>query len=289
MRGDFNIASNDNTLFVTYRCNNNCMMCCQPPENIDDIEELMAYNKSIVARAPKGIKTVGISGGEPTLLGDRLVQLISYVRETLPNADIHLLSNGRNFKDADYTRSVVSAANGRLIVGIPLHSDYSGDHDTIAGVKRSFYETIAGLYNLAGCGAAIELRIVINRLNHMRLPYMADFICKNLPFVTWTAFMAMELIGHAEKNEHNIWVEPHEYSASLAKAVLSLAQSKKDVAVYNVPLCLIPKEIHEYAQKSISDWKSIYLPQCEQCKLKSECCGLFATSRRPFESLSPIV
>lgn len=75
----------------------------------------------------------------------------------------------------------------------------------------------------------------------------------------------------------------------MAKAVLALAQSKKDVAVYNVPLCLIPKEIHEYAQKSISDWKNIYLPQCEQCKLKSECCGLFATSKRPFESLSPIV
>lgn len=289
MRGDFRIDSNDNTLFTTARCNNNCIMCCQPPLDNDDIEELYQRNIEIINRAPKNIPVVGISGGEPTLLGDKLVDLIRHIRQTLPDSDIHILSNGRNFKDIEYTRKVVEAADDKLFVGVPLHSDYYRDHDIIAGAKEAYNETIAGIFNLGALGAVIELRIVINKLNYMRLPQMADFIHKNLPFVAWTAFMAMEHIGHAVSNERNVWVEPINYADKLAEAVLTLAQWRKEVAIYNVPLCLIPEQIHRFAQKSISDWKNKYLPECNQCSLKSKCCGLFATSKKPFKGLKAIV
>ena len=289
MRGDFRIDSNDNTLFTTARCNNNCIMCCQPPLDNDDMEELYQRNIEIINRAPKNIPVVGISGGEPTLLGDKLVDLIRHIRQTLPDSDIHILSNGRNFKDIEYTRKVVEAADDKLFVGVPLHSDYYRDHDIIAGAKEAYNETIAGIFNLGALGAVIELRIVINKLNYMRLPQMADFIHKNLPFVAWTAFMAMEHIGHAVSNERNVWVEPINYADKLAEAVLTLAQWRKEVAVYNVPLCLIPEQIHQFAQKSISDWKNKYLPECNQCSLKSKCCGLFATSQKPFKGLKEIV
>lgn len=287
MRGDFRIDSNDNTLFTTARCNNNCIMCCQPPLNNDDIDELFERNLSIIDRSPEDIPVVGISGGEPTLLGDKLIDLISHIRKVLPNSDIHILSNGRNFKDIDYTRRVVEAAEDKLFVGIPLHSDYYRDHDIIAGAKEAFNETMAGMFNLAALGALIELRIVINKLNYMRLPQMADFIHKNLPFVAWTAFMAMEHIGHAVSNEKNIWIEPIEYSDKLTEAVSILSQWHKEVAVYNVPLCLIPESIHRFAQKSISDWKNKYLPECGKCSLKSKCCGLFTTSKKPFKGIHP--
>lgn len=288
MRGDFRIESNDNTLFTTARCNNNCIMCCQPPLNNDDIEELFEQNIGIISRAPKDIPVVGISGGEPTLLGDRLIDLIRHIRATLPDADIHMLSNGRNFKDIEFAKSVCEAADGKLFVGVPLHSDYHRDHDIIAGAKEAYNETIAGIFNLSALGTVIELRIVINKLNYMRLPQMAEFIQKNLPFVGWTAFMAMEHIGHAVSNERNIWVEPIEYVPQLTEAVRILAQWRKEVAVYNVPLCLIPESIHHFAQKSISDWKNKYLPICDECSLKSKCCGLFATSKKPFKGLNPI-
>lgn len=263
-------------------------MCCQPPMDNDDIDELFEQNLAIIDRAPKDIPVVGISGGEPTLLGDRLIELIRHIRTTLPDSDIHILSNGRNFKDIEYTRRVVEAAEDKLFVGIPLHSDYYRDHDIIAGAKEAYNETMAGIFNLAAFGAAIELRIVINKLNYMRLPQMADFIQKNLPFVAWTAFMAMEHIGHAVSNERNIWVEPVDYADKLTEAVLTLAQWRKEVVVYNVPLCLIPESIHPFAQKSISDWKNKYLPECDQCSLKSKCCGLFATSLKPFNGLKPV-
>lgn len=289
MRGDFRIDSNDNTLFTTARCNNNCIMCCQPPLNNDDIDELFERNIGIIDRAPKDIPVVGISGGEPTLLGDKLIDLINHIRATLPEADIHMLSNGRNFKDIEFTKKVCEASDDKLFVGVPLHSDYCRDHDIIAGAKESYNETMAGIFNLSALGAVIELRIVINKLNYMRLPQMAEFIHKNLPFVGWTAFMAMEHIGHAVSNERNIWIEPIDYAAQLTEAVQILAQWRKEVAVYNVPLCLIPESIHKFAQKSISDWKNKYLPICNECSLKPKCCGLFATSKKPFKGLKPNV
>lgn len=264
-------------------------MCCQPPLNNDDIDDLFERNIGIINRAPKNIPVVGISGGEPTLLEDKLVDLIKHIRETLPTADIHMLSNGRNFKDIEFTKAVCKAADGKLFVGIPLHSDYYRDHDIIAGAREAYNETIAGIFNLAALGAEIELRIVINKLNYMRLPQMAEFIRKNLPFVGWTAFMAMEHTGHAVSNEPNVWVEPVDYADKLTEAVLILAQWRKEVAVYNIPLCLIPESIHPYAQKSISDWKNKYLSTCEQCALKSKCCGLFATSQKKFKYLVPFI
>lgn len=262
-------------------------MCCQPPQSNEDIDELYEKNITIIDRAPDDIPVVGISGGEPTLLGDKLITLIAYIREKLPNSDIHLLTNGRKFKDADFARQVVVAAGDKLFVGVPLHSDYYKDHDIIAGQKEAYNETITGIFNLAACGAAIELRIVINKLNYMRLPQMADFIQKYLPFVAWTAFMGIEHTGYAVDNERNIWIEPIEYADKLTEAVLTLAQWRSDAAVYNIPLCLLPDSIRPFAKKSISSWKSKYIPICDRCTLKSECCGLFSTSRRVFEGIMP--
>ena len=287
MRGDFSIDSNDNTLFTTARCNNRCIMCCQPPWESDDIDELFEKNIAIIDRAPKDIPVVGISGGEPTLLGEKLITLIAYIREKLPDSDIHLLTNGRKFKEADFARQVADVAGDKLFVGIPLHSDYYKDHDIIAGKKEAYNEAMAGIFNLAAFGVAIELRIVINRLNYMRLPQMAEFIHKYLPFVAWSAFMGMEHIGYAVANERNIWVEPIDYADKLTEAVLPLAQWRHDVAVYNIPLCLLPDSIRLYAKRSISTWKNSYLPICDDCTLKSECCGMFSTSKKVFEGIVP--
>ena len=44
---DIDIKSNDNTLFVTEQCNNRCIMCCQPPKRVNDIDLYFAQNIDI--------------------------------------------------------------------------------------------------------------------------------------------------------------------------------------------------------------------------------------------------
>lgn len=285
---EIDLHSNDNTLFVTEQCNNRCIMCCQPPQRFDDIGILYAQNIQRVKNAPKDLPCIGITGGEPTLLGDTLVDLIRLIRRELPDTCIHILSNGRKFKDFDYAKRIVDAGEDKLVLGVPLHSDYEGDHDLIAGVRGAYVETIQGLYNIAMQGGYIELRVVMNRLNYRRFLPMAEFIHKNLSFVAWTAFMGMERTGFADKQSNKIWIEPIDYIVELSEAVHFLDDWHHEVAIYNIPLCLLPVDLYDYSKKSISDWKNYYPTICDACKIKEKCCGLFTTSGVEFEGLCPI-
>lgn len=288
MKDKFEVDSNSNVLFVTDQCNNHCIMCCQPPKLKDDFDFHFKKNLALIKSAPKETKVVCITGGEPTLAGDKFFELVRIVREELPNTDIQILSNGSTFAEHDYAHRLKEVGGDKVFVGIPLHSDYVGDHDKIAGRKGAFNETMLGIYNLADEGISVELRVVINKLNYLRLPQMAEYIFKNLYFVSWTAWMGMEDTGLATKNANHIWIEPIDYIPNLCKAVKSLADWNMPVAIYNIPLCLLSQEYHQYAAKSISDWKTKYLDECSSCVLKDKCCGLFATSKSIFKGLTPI-
>ncbi len=285
---DIDIKSNDNTLFVTEQCNNHCLMCCQPPRNEDDVDILYAQNIERIKSAPKNLPVIAITGGEPTLMGDKLIKLIEQIRGKLPETDIHILSNGRMFHNRAFVEDVVAAGDDKIIFGIPIHSDYEGDHDKIAGAKNSFLETIQGLYNLAMCDASIELRIVMNKLNHTRLRRIAEFIFKNLSFVSWTAYMGMECVGFAKEKKEHIWIEPEEYIPQLCDAVRFLDDMEQKVEIYNIPLCLLPNHMHRFARQSISDWKNYFPHTCDGCLLKDKCCGLFSTSRNQYKGLKNI-
>ena len=285
---EIDINSNDNTLFTTSQCNNHCIMCCQPPLDVDDIDELFQENIERINGAPKDLPVICITGGEPTLLGNRLITLVELIRKQLPETEIHILSNGRAFVDGDYAQRLADVGDGKLVVGVPFHSDYAKDHDLIAGCKGAFNETILGLYNLAAVGIFIELRIVMNALNYKRFFEMSQYIHRNLSFVDWVAFMGMEYVGYAVKHNRNIWIEPKEYITQLSSAVRYLAEWNYDVCIYNIPLCLLPKNLHKFAVKSISDWKNKFLDICEQCSLMADCCGLFSTSSKPYRGLKSL-
>lgn len=282
IRTELDIHSNDNSLFVTAQCNNRCLMCSQPPLKRNDIDELFERNLRIIESAPEGLKDIGITGGEPTLLGERLFELIKIIQAKYPEALIHILSNGRAFQNKRFTKQLADTGNGKLLLGIPLHSNYIHDHDYIAQADGSYNETMKGLYNLGEFYIDIELRIVIHKINYQRLPQLSDFIYKNLPFVRYISFMGLEDTGYTIKNHNKIWIEPQYYKIQLEKAVLNLATWGLNVSVFNLPHCCMPETLHEFAKKSISDWKVKYMPCCDECKEKSNCCGLFATSKKDY-------
>lgn len=277
---EIDINSNDNTLFVTSQCNNRCLMCSQPPLNNDDIEFYFSKNWKIVSSAPKELTDIGITGGEPTLLRTRLFDLLQYVHECLPHTLIHILTNGRSFADKNFAEKLSGCNYSNLLLGIPIHSDYSGDHDYITQIQGAYSETLKGLYNLAIVKIPIELRIVINKINYLRLPKISNFIYKNLPFVDYISFMGLEDTGYSVKNHSQVWIDPVLYQDQLEEAVLNLAGWGMNVSIFNLPHCLLKTTLYEYACKSISDWKTKYIPLCNSCKERNNCCGLFSTSRQ---------
>lgn len=289
MRDSFDIHSNDNALFTTAMCSNRCLMCCQPPTTRNDIEKLWERNIYLIDTAPKGLSSIGITGGEPTLLGDRFFELIRYIRLTLPDTEIHVLSNGRAFSSMSFSQQLGEIGHEMILLGIPLHSDNQLDHDLIAGSVGAYTETLQGLYNLARWSFNIELRVVLTKLNYQRLPQLAHFIYRNLPFVKYISLMGLEYTGYTIKNADQVWIEPVEMINQLSEATLFLASTGLNVSIFNLPLCVLPMNLWTYARKSISDWKNCFSPFCDECKVKSECCGLFATSRKQSSNLHPIL
>lgn len=288
MRDTIDINSNDNVLFITSQCNNRCLMCCQPPNNSNDLERNYIKNIRLIDTAPTTLPSIGITGGEPTLLGNKLFSLINHIKDKLPETEIHLLTNGRAFADLNYAKKLKQCGSDKILIGIPIHSDCALDHDYITQSKGSFDETMLGLYNLERCGFDIELRIVLNKITCQRLPQMANFIYRNLPFVRYVAFMGMEYTGCTIKNHDLVWIDPLEYKEQLERAVCELSRWGLNVSVFNLTHCVLNKNLWKHAIKSISDWKNIYADFCGECSMKEKCCGLFSTSRRQSQGLHPI-
>lgn len=273
----YRINSVHNFLLFTERCNSNCLMCSQPPKDKDDSDYLYFLHSRTIPLIPKDCFELGITGGEPTLLGDRYFKLLTQIQQELPETEVHCLTNGRSFAWPNIAERLGYMHFSKLMLGIPLYSDYPDQHDYIVQAKDAFSQTIRGLYNLAKRDIRIELRIVLHQQTIPRLRKLAKFIYKNLPFVEHVAFMGLEHQGYTPFNIQKLWIDPLDYGNELSEAVTFLADMGMNVSIYNSQLCVTPKEVWQYCRKSISDWKNVYHEECAKCMAKDHCGGFFAS------------
>ena len=277
VRALYRVNASANFLFVTERCNSFCIMCSQPPRDVNDghlIEELI----EAIPLIQKNATELGITGGEPTLLGDRFLCLIRTIKSNLPDTAVHVLTNGRTFADPNLAAKLASINHHDLMLGIPLYSDVSHIHDFVVQADGAFDETIRGILNLKRHSQKVEIRVVIHKQTYKRLPQLAEFIGRNLQFVDHVALMGLEITGFTRANLEELWIDPVEYSSHLERAVEILRRYKMRTSIYNLQRCLLPKELWPYAVKSISDWKNKYYDECLECSQRSECGGFFASS-----------
>jgi His-Xaa-Ser system radical SAM maturase HxsC len=276
-----------NSVLASTDCNCRCIMC--PQALAENSKENLKNNIEIIRLMDRRTPALGITGGEPLILGDGLIKLLKQCKKQLPETQIQILTNGILLKENDYVRSIARLRLRNLVFCIPLYADTDTEHDFIMQRKGAFEDTIQGLYNLATNRQLVEIRIVVMSLNSKRLPKIAEFIYHNLPFAIHVAFMGMEVEGLAKKNIKKLWASPKEYAPYLKEAVIYLSQRNMDISIYNEQLCLMPREIWSFIRKSISEWKNKYLEKCNGCKEKIGCGGFFAN---PFEehqlSISPL-
>lgn len=270
--------SRSNSFLVTERCDNYCVMCSQPPKQRDDswlVDELMDVLPLVSADTVE----IGITGGEPSLLGDRLIALIARCKQLLPRTAIHVLSNGRRFSVPEFARALAAVEHSDLMIGIPLYADVADVHDYVVQARGAFDQTVRGILNLKQYGVRIELRFVIHADTVERMVAFARFVARNLLFVDHVALMGLELMGFARANLDAIWIDPLDYQRELSETVDLLDRAGVLVSIYNHPLCVLGPDLQRFARASISDWKNAYLAECERCVLRGECGGLFASSQ----------
>lgn len=272
-------SSPHNSILVTDQCNSYCLMCSQPPKQVNDFDRIHEHLRLIDLIDPE-TKEIGLTGGEPTLFKDDFLRLITYFKDKLPNTALHVLTNGRLFYYREFARRLGEIAHPDMMLGIPVYSDIDSEHDYVVQAKGAFEETVLGLYNLARYNVPVEVRVVIHRQTYRRLPQLAEFIARNFPFAAHVALMGMEMFGLVNANLDELWIDPYDYQAELKEAAEILNLSCMNVSIYNHQLCVLDRSLWHFARKSISDWKNIYLKECTECAVHEECGGLFQSAEK---------
>lgn len=278
----FRPASDHNSIFTTDRCNSYCLMCSQPPRKVDDSDRIVEHLRLIelIARGAPGDlpRALGITGGEPTLLGDDFLRIVERCRDLLPQTALHVLSNGRMFYYGSFARKLGEISHPDLMIGVPIYSDLDFEHDHVVQAPGAFGQTLIGLQNLGRYGVPVEIRVVLHRMTVGRLLATAELIYRNLPFAAQVALMGLEPIGLAVKNLGALRIDPRDYAEELEAATLYLADRGIPVSIYNHPLCAVPESLWRFCRRSISDWKNEFLPACADCAGRNRCGGFFASA-----------
>jgi len=282
--------ANYNTILLTEQCNHYCLMCSQPPKSVDD-SWLLAQAMRLLEMIPRDTHILGFSGGEPTLYGDGLVDLLRKAKNYLPTTMLDVLTNGRAFKSIEYCRKIQKVGHENLMLAIPLYSDDPVTHDYVVQSEGAYDETLAGILNLKSCDQQVEIRIVIHQQTIERLVSTCEFISRNLLFVDHVALMGLEITGFTRANLKKLWIDPYDYKDQLSQATNILNRSGIPTSVYNHQLCVINEDVLGNYKRSISSWKNEYVAECDGCLRKSECGGFFSSSKlyrysdriRPFQ------
>jgi His-Xaa-Ser system radical SAM maturase HxsC len=281
-------ASKHNAFLVTDRCNHYCLMCSQPPKDIDDGWIIDEIYDAIDLIDPTTM-AIGFTGGEPLLEWRRFLAVLAKMRDRLPGTSVHVLSNGRAFTDDTVAAAWAEIRHPDLMVGIPIYAAVDHVHDYVVQAQGAFDETVQGILRLKDKGQRVEVRCVLHAITAPRLRQTCEWFARNLPFVDHVALMGLENTGFALANQELLWIDPLDYADDLASGVQTLRAAGVSVSVYNLPLCVLDRSVWDVAVQSISDWKNAYLPVCDECAVRDRCSGFFSTGRpRVSRGIRPI-
>jgi His-Xaa-Ser system radical SAM maturase HxsC len=284
----FRRSSPHNSFLVTERCNNYCLMCSQPPKDIDDRWILDEIRKSLPL-IDKATPTLTFTGGEPLSDWTDFISVLAECRDQLPRTAVQVLTNGRAFSRSKIVDAWRDLNHPSLIAAIPVYSAVDHLHDYVVQANGAFDETILGILKLKDRGQRVEIRVVLHAHTAPIIAKTCHWFARNLPFVDHVALMGLENTGFAIANEAQLWIDPIAYQTELAEAVDLLVAARVNVSVYNLQRCVLAPSVWPYAVQSISDWKNAFMPECEPCSEKTRCAGFFSSGRpRRSNAISPI-
>lgn len=264
-------GSQHNTLLVTERCDQLCVMCSQPPKKTHD-DRFALFEQACMLAAPDSV--IGISGGEPTLYKEELLGLAERVLDARPDMELHILSNGQHFEASDVGR-LRAPAFRRVTWGIPLYSADPATHDGIVAKPGAFERLMDSFAQLLMSGARVELRTVLLQSNVDGLASLARLVTRRLRFVETWSIMQLENAGFARNRWDRLYVDHRGDFAPIAAALDVAVLHGVPVSLFNFARCTVPPAYRPHAAASISDWKRKLVPACEPCSERDSCSGFF--------------
>jgi MoaA/NifB/PqqE/SkfB family radical SAM enzyme len=252
-------------------------MCTNSPDSLAKQYghfDPVSLKKFIRRKKKEGvIDSVYLTGGEPTLRPD-FFHSVGFIRDSLPFAQINIISNGRRFADRKFTVKFLSF--GAVNFFIPIHGWDNESHDAVTGVNGSFNQTVGGLKNILerrGYGQQIEIRVVIHKINYKKLGKIFDFIVKEFPSVERVSAVFIEYEGHAIGNFGFARLSYKDFYPEF-KQLKKYLNKFEEISFCHFPLCSMPEEFWPYAWRTFREDEVSFPDKCSRCKVKNFCLGV---------------
>ena len=157
---------------------------------------------------------------------------------------------------------------------------FSTSHDHIVQAKDAFDQTVLGLHQLARYNVPVEIRVVLHRLTiprlaHLRRVYLSEFPIR---YSRCTHGPGTNRLHAAQQG--TTLDRPVDYQDEPRGSSRSSRSARNERSIYNSQLCLLRPSLWKFARKSISDWKNIYLQECQECNALEQCGGLFQSAEK---------
>jgi radical SAM protein with 4Fe4S-binding SPASM domain len=154
---------------LTKKCNLNCIHCSaragkntlNDELSLNEIKELLQEAKSL------GLKTVGLTGGEPFLCKKKLMEVVDFCNEL--KTSIHIHTNGILVSNEDAERVSRSVSE----ITVALYGSNAQTHDSVTRVEGSMQSTMESLERLLHAGANVSVYTVPMKCNiHEIIPLL---------------------------------------------------------------------------------------------------------------------
>ena len=270
------IDTDDVCLFVTEKCNSNCVMC---PMSLASRKRGLTIPQedwsALVDSMPENPAHITITGGEPFLEYRNLLPVMDQINRRFPHTEVLVLTNGRAFSIRDLFDELHPLITEQYCFAVPIHASNADLHDCITQSPGSFHQSIKGLKKLSETEARIEVRIVGHQHNLADLnSTFRMLVCSGIR-IDVINLLAMEMMGCAAYNRNSLWVDYRTLCKSAEPGIRYALLNGIDVGLYNFPLCTIPKQMWPLAKQSITPSKVRYYEECQECREYNACGGLF--------------
>jgi His-Xaa-Ser system radical SAM maturase HxsC len=241
----FRRNSAHNSFLVTERCNNYCLMCSQPPKDIDD-RWILTEIKESLALVDTATPALTFTGGETLSDWVEFIDVLKECRRQLPTTAVQVLTNGRAFASSRIVDAWRDIGHPNLMAAIPVYASVDAVHDYVVQAKGAFDETILGVLKLKDRGQRVEIRVVLHAVTAPIIAETCRWIARNLPFADHVALMGLENTGFAIATDALLWIDPVDHRDALAEAVDHLVYAGVSVSVYNLPKCILSRSVWPY-------------------------------------------
>lgn len=155
-------------LEITSKCNQNCIHCFMADDLNKNFITFEKLKECIDGLYELGVKTIALSGGEPTLHPDFL-DILEYINKY--DIKIALLTNGSNINE----EMINILKNKNVFVKIPLLG-LENTHDFITGIKGSYKKTIASIKKLINANINLTISTTVMKYNINDMNELENFV-----------------------------------------------------------------------------------------------------------------